>query len=431
MKPLLRTAAALLFSAAIFVPAADALRAAENPAAVPAITAAEKLDLDDIEKFSGALENFWEMPLETALSTWNFGSARWEKAASPDETKRAVHSAWLFQREIFGVPAAQVKIEEEQGKPARIEIMFFNKGDSASEFGIRRKTQEEKEAFVKKNWRDGAEAVADALAPLGKARSCAIGAGKLRRRAEVREHGGNAFFLDAEKLEYVRIVIVPASRAQELTATTAAERVKGNFSVNTERRENGDVLIGNIPMINQGGKGYCVPATVERVLRYFGAENLDMHKIAELAGTGAGGGTTMPHLVRGISPVLKRQKLAFSTAKMSFGKIRQFTDKGIPMLWLMYSVDVYRDRLKETTQKRADEKDFSAWAKKLNAMKKLDLSGANLREHAHVCLIIGYNAKTKEICVSDSWGRGAEEEWIRFEDALAVSQAAPLYVLKN
>ena len=31
---------------------------------------------------------------------------------------------------------------------------------------------------------------------------------------------------------------------------------------------NGDVIIKNIPMINQGAKGYCSPATWERYLRY-------------------------------------------------------------------------------------------------------------------------------------------------------------------
>ena len=37
----------------------------------------------------------------------------------------------------------------------------------------------------------------------------------------------------------------------------------------------GDVYIKNIPMVNQGNKGYCVPATVERVLRYYGINNIN------------------------------------------------------------------------------------------------------------------------------------------------------------
>lgn len=435
MKKTLRIAA--LFAATFFVPAQSAFCAEPDdadvaPAGVPA--AAPKLDAENVGEFSAALGKLWNAPVETMLSAWNFNFPRWEKTEAANEKSRGAHSLRLSRTKIFGVPAEQLKIEDERGVPAKIEIMFFNKGDSAATQGFgynSGKTNKEKAEFVKDAWREDAEAVARALAPLGKARPCSIGAGKLRRRAEMRAHGGNAFFLDAEKDEYVRIVIVPENRAAELTSSVGTDRVKGNFSKNAERRENGDVLIGNIPMINQGEKGYCVPATVERVLRYFGVKNPDMHEIAELAGTHVGGGTSMAALVKGLSPVLKRQKLGFSSAKMSFTKIRQCADKGIPMIWCMYSVPAYRERLEENTRERAGETDFSARAKKLAAMKKLDLSYTELREYSHVCLIIGYNAKTKEICVSDSWGRGAEEEWIRFDDALAVSQSAPLYILKN
>ena len=49
-----------------------------------------------------------------------------------------------------------------------------------------------------------------------------------------------------------------------------------------------------------------------------------------------------------------------------------------------------------------------------------------------MCLIIGYNLKTKEICVSDSWGDYAAEQWISFEDALYVSQKnVQLYSLEK
>ena len=39
-------------------------------------------------------------------------------------------------------------------------------------------------------------------------------------------------------------------------------------------------------MVDQGQKGYCVPATVERVLRYYGINDLNMHQLAEAGKTG-------------------------------------------------------------------------------------------------------------------------------------------------
>ena len=46
-----------------------------------------------------------------------------------------------------------------------------------------------------------------------------------------------------------------------------------------------------IPMIDQGGKGYCAAATVARVLRYYGAD-VDQNQIAQLLGTDPAEGTS-------------------------------------------------------------------------------------------------------------------------------------------
>lgn len=62
---------------------------------------------------------------------------------------------------------------------------------------------------------------------------------------------------------------------------------KRDFKAGVKREENGDVYISGVPMVDQGDKGYCATATVERCLKYYGIENVDMHKIAELCGTGA------------------------------------------------------------------------------------------------------------------------------------------------
>ncbi len=57
-----------------------------------------------------------------------------------------------------------------------------------------------------------------------------------------------------------------------------------------EHRPNGDVIITQLPMADQGLKGYCVPATWERVLRYTGVPG-DMYSLSRIAQTDFGGGT--------------------------------------------------------------------------------------------------------------------------------------------
>ena len=50
------------------------------------------------------------------------------------------------------------------------------------------------------------------------------------------------------------------------------------------RKDNGDVVIDGVPMVDQGQKGYCAVATVERLARYFGLE-VDQHEMAQVANT--------------------------------------------------------------------------------------------------------------------------------------------------
>ncbi|GDY18595.1 hypothetical protein LBMAG55_19180 [Verrucomicrobiota bacterium] len=56
-------------------------------------------------------------------------------------------------------------------------------------------------------------------------------------------------------------------------------------------------------MVNQGPKGYCVPATWERVLRYMGIP-ADMYVLAMVGQSGAGGGTSLSTLAAGVRDTL-------------------------------------------------------------------------------------------------------------------------------
>ena len=68
---------------------------------------------------------------------------------------------------------------------------------------------------------------------------------------------------------------------------------------NVEKRANGDLVILNIPMVDQGPKGYCVPATFERCMRYMEIP-ADMYLLAMAGNTGMGGGTVISTLVNAV-----------------------------------------------------------------------------------------------------------------------------------
>ena len=73
---------------------------------------------------------------------------------------------------------------------------------------------------------------------------------------------------------------------------------------------------------------------------------------------------------------------------------------------------------------------WNDWATKfLPALKK----GAPLKpepEYGHVCLIIGYNEKTREIAITDSWGPAATERWMTEEEARQIMQPTGLSVIE-
>lgn len=397
------------------------------------IVAATTIPSESPEAFSEKIGEFWEGDGQKFIEAWNAGSpVRWQETETAGKEVVVHYSAYLNGMKVFGIAAEQIKLEVGGGKLREVEVMFFNKGDTAARLGFGSKkahSQDDKKGLTEKFWEKCFKEVSQALGKFGKPRRGKIGSLKLRRTVEIWENGGSVFLLDTEENEFVRVLIVPHSHLKKVMSSST-ERAKGNLKDNVLKRPNGDVLVGEIPMVDQGGKGYCVPATIERVLRYYGISELDMHKIADLAGTNVGGGTTMTGVIRGLSPVLKKNRLKFATRRAQLAKIRQCVDRGIPMFWCMYSHPAYQSRLRENTRARAE--DFEAYVKKLKETDKLELSPEEMRSHGHVCLIIGYNLKTKELCVSDSWGDFAAEQWISLEDALHVTQKnAQLYILER
>ena len=104
---------------------------------------------------------------------------------------------------------------------------------------------------------------------------------------------------------------------------------------------------------------------------------------------------------------------------MSFSSIKRRIDRGTPLLWCLFAIPEYQERARVITEGRKNIKSIGEWRKKLDVMPPIK----RLSTNAHMCLIIGYNAKTREVCVSDSWGEFARERWVRFDDVSAVGYA--------
>jgi hypothetical protein len=249
--------------------------------------------------------------------------------------------------------------------------------------------------------------------------------------------------------EYVKVLLVPGKPGgggvTGVGGGMTANKPKNARAVkeNVARSESGDVCIENVPMVDQGQKGYCAAASSERVLRYYGIE-VDQHQVAQLANTAAEGGTTLEGMAKAIAKVgrqfqLDKKDLISPDADGSFEKsehvklIDQYNSaakkkKAATIDWQAYVQDhtvdlpaIWRDMDPEillaarSGQKQAMGqfvKSVKAYVDQGVPLLWSCLVGMYPEEpplgedgaFGHVRLIIGYNDKAQQILYSDSWG---------------------------
>ncbi len=286
---------------------------------------------------------------------------------------------------------------------------------------------------------------------------------------EPHRSGGKSIEYSAE---FIKILMMPITTGGGMTAMTGgmvASRAKNARTVreNVANNPAGDVWIDNVPMVDQGQKGYCAAATSERVLRYYGLE-VDQHQIAQLADTAAEGGTTLEGMTKAIAKVgrqfqLDKKDLISADSDVSFEKsehaklIEHYNaaakrKKAAEIDWKTYTSDhmvdlqaLWRAMDPEIllAARNGQKQGMNQFVKniKLYTGQGVPLLWACLvglypetppigQEGAfgHVRLIIGYNEKTKELLYSDSWGPGHEFKRLPLDKAWAMTKG--LIVLK-
>ncbi len=311
---------------------------------------------------------------------------------------------------VLGANIEQFNIEEIDGKVSQVDLVFFNKGDSVDG----KKWTQQNQRKMKEQW-DSIEASLNNLA--GQPKKGSWGAGRVKNRALIWKTENFAFWLEFKPREFIILHITPPNSKGASTTNTASV-TEFDGKVNVKKDSNGDVYIHNIPMVDQGGKGYCVPATIERVLKYYNIQDVSMHKIADLCNTQVGGGTTIDSVMTDFRKVSNSFKLRMANvSSFSMNTVATMVDKGIPVFWTLFSTDEYIKRMIDNTKLRTSE-DFNNYMKIIKKQKKIDKK----IDGAHICLIIGYNHKSKELAVSNSWGEKFAITWIRFADAKVVGR---------
>ena len=275
---------------------------------------------------------------------------------------------------------------------------------------------------------------------------------------------------DTFKAGFVRLAVDGPARLTaggKKSSVGGANAAKGAKKIvdNVIRDPRGDVFIDNVPMVDQGQKGYCAAAASERVLRYYGVE-VDEHEIAQAAGTTAEGGTSTLEMKNSVQAIGRKYKLGTTVTYGDFEKPVGERIEGIVKEVANYNKaakklkkkeiadDVYithhgnvttynpaaadaamdPEVLKYMKTEGSQRSKFTKFLKDVHDQVNKGIPlfwGVTLGTYpepecpqskgGHMRLIIGYNDKKKEILYSDSWGAGHELKRMPAEWAWTIS----------
>jgi hypothetical protein len=356
-----------------------------------------------------------------------------ERLGWPRESKTSIGESYRAypgeDARFLGARPHSAALYGEDGGVTSLSIVYANKGDSFRSAGsgqdhfLAGKPVPGGMEGVRVVMAHDAETIGGALSSLlGEPSRQRFGEGQARVEVRRWDWAGHSFLLSHVPDEYVSLAVQTTEFADKrgsatrVSDATIRERARGFV----ERRENGDVVITNIPMVDQGPKGYCVPATAERCMRFLGIP-ADMYLLAMAGGTAAGGGTSVDLLLSSIGSDIKRKGRSFSssTGPLKMRDVKRSVDGGIPIMWTLHSTERFNEVANERTAMRKESWD-SHVAAAAAAAAKPDLGpvGGN----GHVVILVGYNEATNEIAFSDSWGERYLERWITLPEAELVSQ---------
>ncbi|MGK0185231.1 MAG: hypothetical protein ACI9R3_001007 [Verrucomicrobiales bacterium] len=361
-----------------------------------------------------------------------------KRLGMPQESKTSRQSSFRAypgsSSQFLGARPYSMALYGDGGKAIRLSLVYANKGDFFSARGGG------EDHFDKKNVKSGdlrsfrkamdadEKAITAALSGLlGKPETQSFGEGSARRTVERWDWNGHAFLLAEENNEYVTLQVEPLASADEGGKVERAKdsQVRERIRKNVQNRDNGDVVVGDIPMVDQGPKGYCVPATFERCMRYVDVP-ADMYLLAMAGDSELGGGTSMDSIVNAIQRDVRRKGRTVRTfgGRVKTSTVARYIDDGIPVIWALHSNAPFNKIANERTSARRKTQDWDEWAKQVKKEQRNTRDLSKDDSQGHVAIIIGYNKETKEIAFSDSWGNAYRERWVGEKEADAVSQSS-------
>ena len=341
----------------------------------------------------------------------------------------------------------EVIITVAEGKPVSLQAMLYNKGDdgtiSSEDFN--------------KTVSEARTALDTLLDTRGKLRRTGKNESAVKLKSWEWKWDGGLIRLETSSTgknnsfegEFIRLNM--AATAKALNAGGARDTVRKSElrgSITTE--EDGTVWLKGVPMVDQGMKGYCMPATLARVFAFYGMDKVDQHALAAVCNSNAGGGTTAYAMEQAMKDVCKKFHTKFivledflSTHKSiiePYNKLAKREDKPT----VSFQSDIFGTADAEILRKARAGKNsqVNKWLKDIK--KSIDggspviwlvMVGIYQEEiplpqdrGGHARLIIGYNLKNKTIIYTDSWGAMHARKTMPAADAIGMTMGR--YIIK-
>ena len=390
------------------------------------------------------LNELFGAPIWSDFNLWDDSESNVaQRLEIPNESKtsyQVIYRAYTGgKKEVFGEPCYSFALFGNTANITSVSIIFANKGDLeglAHDVSNDNTVQQEALSSYQSKISKAAVNIEKKITSLlRKPKIQTFGEGDKNTVETVKRWNvkGHAILLAAPQNEYVAVKIVPTKIADAFgkSECLSDEDVKERMENSLVHRENGDVIIKDIPMINQGPKGYCVPATWARYFNYIGIP-IDMYLLAMAGNTDVGGGTSIRTMVKNVNRLVSKnnRRMKHDKRRALIKYIDEYIDRGVPIMWPVYvDKEFYIDEINKRTAERKNVKDFDKWKEKLKPYKRAAKNMKGSYGGAHVCMIIGYNKKTREIATSDSWGEKFNERWMTEEEIDAISMGG-MYVIK-
>ncbi|QTN31029.1 C39 family peptidase [Akkermansiaceae bacterium] len=341
---------------------------------------------------------------------------------------------------LLGKALGEVVMRGNADSVDTVDISLYNRGDNG----------EIKAADFESRYEDWRKALEEKLGTRGSSRDQR---GAVPIRGMMWTKDDSAFLLESSwnksesRAEFIRLRMASVSGARNKTGKVVR---RASLEDNVKKDAAGFTYVDGIPMVDQGEKGYCVVATVERVGRLYGLE-MDQHEMAQLANT-TSGGTNGDELEEAFKKVtgkihvrtlrlidyddkqLNKDMKAYNRLAKKEGAwtMDMDTDEWIinPVwFWSKADKEVFRtikaeqngcEHFQRKIKEYVDQGTPLCWTLFLGMFPE---KGLPQSFGGHMRLITGYNydGDVPKIYYSDSWGEGHHQKTMRLDEAYCMT----------